>query len=398
MTSPTVRPTLLTPRFVALVSGVTLYFLGLNMTLSVLPLFVEGELGGTDAQVGIAVSSFGLAAACIRPIIGPLGDRHGRQRLIVSGAIVAGLATIATATATSLGMVIAFRALAGLGEAAVFVGAASAAQDLATTERRGEAASYFSLAIYSSLFLGPPLGEWISETFGTDTAWVLAGGLAVLAASTGIVAPGAPTEPPPTPERRVLLHRAALRPGAVLFLGLLGYTGFLAFAALHAEEVGIANTGTVFTVFALVIICLRIFAAKLPDQLGPIRTSRISLSCGAVGLAVLSVWTEPVGVYVGAAILAVAQSFLFPALFALVVDDAPDAERSHAISTLSMFFDLAFGLGGPVIGLVSDTFDRSTAFAVSAGIATFALAMCGRILGDVTPSTSVRETGPRSRR
>lgn len=398
MTSPTVRPTLLTPRFVALVSGVTLYFLGLNMTLSVLPLFVEGELGGTDAQVGIAVSSFGLAAACIRPIIGPLGDRHGRQRLIVSGAIVAGLATIATATATSLGMVIAFRALAGLGEAAVFVGAASAAQDLATDERRGEAASYFSLAIYSSLFLGPPLGEWISETFGNDTAWVLAGGLAVLAASTGIVAPGAPAEPPPKPERRVLLHRAALRPGAVLFLGLLGYTGFLAFAALHAEEVGIANTGTVFTVFALVIIFLRIFAAKLPDQLGPIRTSRISLSCGAVGLAVLAVWTEPVGVYVGAAILAVAQSFLFPALFALVVDDAPDAERSHAISTLSMFFDLAFGLGGPVIGLVSDTFDRSTAFAVSAGIATFALAMCGRILGDVTPSTSVREIGPRSRR
>ena len=398
MTSPTVRPTLLTPRFVALVSGVTLYFLGLNMTLSVLPLFVEGELGGTDAQVGIAVSSFGLAAACIRPIIGPLGDRHGRQRLIVSGAIVAGVATIATATATSLGMVIAFRALAGLGEAAVFVGAASAAQDLATDERRGEAASYFSLAIYSSLFLGPPLGEWISETFGTDTAWVLAGGLAVVAASTGIVAPGAPAEPPPKPERRVLLHRAALRPGAVLFLGLLGYTGFLAFAALHAEEVGIANTGTVFTVFALVIIFLRIFAAKLPDQLGPIRTSRISLSCGAIGLAVLAVWTEPVGVYVGAAILAVAQSFLFPALFALVVDDAPDAERSHAISTLSMFFDLAFGLGGPVIGLVSDTFDRSTAFAVSAGIATFALAMCGRILGDVTPSTSVREIGPRSRR
>jgi len=398
VTSPTVRPTLLTPRFVALVSGVTLYFLGLNMTLSVLPLFVEGDLGGTDAQVGIAVSSFGLAAACIRPIIGPLGDRHGRQRLIVSGAIVAGLATVATATATSLGMVIAFRALAGLGEAAVFVGAASAAQDLATDDRRGEAASYFSLAIYSSLFLGPPLGEWISETFGTDTAWVLAGGLAVVAASTGIVAPGAPAEPPPKPERRVLLHRAALRPGAVLFLGLLGYTGFLAFAALHAEEVGIANTGTVFTVFALVIIFLRIFAAKLPDQLGPIRTSRISLSCGAIGLAVLAVWTEPVGVYVGAAILAVAQSFLFPALFALVVDDAPDAERSHAISTLSMFFDLAFGLGGPVIGLVSDTFDRSTAFAVSAGIATFALAMCGRILGDVAPSTSVREIGPRSRR
>lgn len=159
MTAATNRPSLLTPRFLALCGGVTLYFLGLNMTLSVLPLFVEGDLGGTDAQVGIAVSSFGLAAACIRPVIGPLGDRYGRRRLVVIGSVVAGLATLATATATTLLMVIGFRAIAGLGEAAVFVGAASAAQDLASDERRGEAASYFSLAIYTSLFVGPPLGE-----------------------------------------------------------------------------------------------------------------------------------------------------------------------------------------------------------------------------------------------
>ena len=398
MTSPIERPSLLTPRFVALCLGVTLYFLGLNMTLSVLPLFVEGELGGTDAQVGIAVSSFGLAAACIRPIIGPLGDRLGRRRLVVVGAVVAGIATLATATATTLLAVIVFRAIAGLGEAAVFVGAASAAQDLASDERRGEAASYFSLAIYTSLFVGPPLGEWISETWSTDTAWVIAGGLAVIASLTGIPAPGRPASPPPVPERRVLLHRAALRPGAVLFLGLLGYTGFLAFAALHAEEVGIDNTGTVFTVFALVIIFLRIFAAKVPDRLGPIMTSRISLSCGALGLGILAVWQEPAGVYVGAAILAVAQSFLFPALFALVVDTAPDAERSHAISTLSMFFDLAFGVGGPVIGVISDSADRATAFAVCAAIATIALLTCRRILGEVAPTTSVREIGPRSSR
>ena len=74
---------------------------------------------------------------------------------------------------------------------------------------------------------------------------------------------------------------------------------------------------------------------------------------------------------------------------------------------------VGFGLGGAlagpfyadlgyasntVIGAVSDAADRSTAFAVSAGIATIALASCKRILGDVAPATSVREIGPRSRR
>jgi len=378
--------------------GVTLYFLGLNMTLSVLPLFVEGELGGTSAQVGLTVSSFGIAAAVVRPIVGPYGDRRGRRRLIAAGAVLAGGATILTAFASTITMIVVFRALAGIGEAGVFVGAASAAQDLATDERRGEAASYFSLAIYTSLFVGPPLGEWVSEVAGTDTAWVVAGTLAVLAATSARAASGPPAQPPPRPATRVILHRAALRPGLVLFLGLIGYTGFLAFAALHAAEVGIANTGTVFTVFAAVVIVMRVFAAKLPDRLGPVMTSRISLSCGAAGLVLLAAWQEPAGVYAGAAMLAVGQSFLFPALFALVVDTAPDAERSHAISTLSMFFDVAFGLGGPVIGIVADLADRGTGFLVAAGIAAGGFLSCGRVLGDAHPDTSVTEIGPRSSR
>lgn len=184
----------------------------------------------------------------------------------------------------------------------------------------------------------------------------------------------------------------------MLFFGLLGYTGFLAFVALHAKSVGIENTGTVFTVFAVVVIFLRVVAAKLPDRFGPITTSRISLGAGFVGLAVLAVWTQPVGVYLGAAILAIAQSFLFPALFALVVDHAPDSERSHAISTLSMFFDLAFGIGGPLIGAVSDLLNRSVAFGLCSALALTTLLSCHRILGDAVTATSVRQIGPRSQR
>ncbi|MCP3936540.1 MAG: MFS transporter, partial [Actinomycetia bacterium] len=350
MTSP---PRLLTPRFLVLCAAVSLYFLGLNMTLSVLPLFVEGTLGGTSTQVGLAVSSFGLSAAVIRPLVGPIGDRRGRRILVTTGAIAAGVATMATATADTIPMVVLFRIIAGLGEAAVFVGAASAIQDMTPDDRRAESASYYSLTIYGSLFIGPPLGEWISEAASTDTAWVVAGALAVCGGLIGLSAPGAPADPPPRPEHRILLHRAALRPGIVLFFGLLGYTGFLAFAALHAADVGVANTGTVFTMFAAVVIVMRIFAAKLPDRLGPITTSRISLSCAVVGLLTLWAWQEPAGLYVGAAVMAIAQSFLFPALFALVVDQAPGTERSHAIGTFSMFFDLAFGFGGPLIGVVA---------------------------------------------
>lgn len=397
LVTPTTR--LLTPRFVGLCIGVSIYFLGLTMTLAVLPIYVEGDLGGTSTQVGIAVSSFGLAAAVIRPLVGPIGDRRGRRILIAVGATTAGLATMATALATTIPMVVGFRALAGIGEAAVFVGAATAIQDMTPANRRGEAASYFSLTIYGSLFLGPPLGESLAENASTDTAWIVAGGLSVVAATFSLLAPGAPAAPPPKPSKRVLLHKAALRPGLMLFLGLIGYTGFLTFVTLHAADVGISNTGTVFSILAAVVIVLRMLGARLPDRLGPLTTTRISLSFSMIGLATLFAWQEPAGVYGATALIAVGQTFLFPALFALVVDKAPESERSHAIGTQSMFFDLAFGLGGPLIGVVADLADdRAAGFLAGACVAAIGLIFSGRILGDVHPTTTQADLGLRSRR
>ena len=165
---------LLSARFLAVCTCAALYFFGLNMTLPVLPPFVEDDLGGTKLQVGIAVSSFGIAAAFVRPFVGPLGDRRGRRFLVVGGTVLAGSATLATALAETIPAVVGLRALGGLGEAAVFVGVASSVQDLTPDHRRAEAASYFSLTIYGTLLIGPVTWGWLRDQWGTDAVWIAA--------------------------------------------------------------------------------------------------------------------------------------------------------------------------------------------------------------------------------
>ncbi|MEZ5165382.1 MAG: MFS transporter [Acidimicrobiales bacterium] len=184
----------------------------------------------------------------------------------------------------------------------------------------------------------------------------------------------------------------------MLFGGLLGYTGFLAFGVVHAERLGMAHPERIFLVFGAVIISLRLFAARLPDRLGPLRTTRISLLSGITGLTILFLWQSPLGVLVAAAILAVAQTFMFPALFALVVDRAPDEERSQAIGSFSMFFDLAFGLGGPLIGAVGDATSLRFGFLVCAAVAAVALVVARQVLGDAVSTTMQADIGPRGRR
>ena len=63
----------------------------------------------------------------------------------------------------------------GLGEAAFFVGAATMITDLAPIERRGEAISYWSVAVYSGLAFGP-LGEVVLDAADYDAVWIVVGG------------------------------------------------------------------------------------------------------------------------------------------------------------------------------------------------------------------------------
>ena len=76
--------------------------------------------------------------------------------------------------ADTLPLVIAFRMLTGIAEAFLFVGASTAAQDLAPDDRRAEAASLFSVSLFSALAIGPTIGETLLDSVGFDAVWLTA--------------------------------------------------------------------------------------------------------------------------------------------------------------------------------------------------------------------------------
>jgi predicted MFS family arabinose efflux permease len=62
------------------------------------------------------------------------------------------------------------------------------------------------------------------------------------------------------------------------------------------------------------------------------------------------------------------------------VEAAPDSERSHAIGSFSVAFDLAMALGGFLVGAVVALTDRPAGFLFCAVTAAVALALTGPIL------------------
>lgn len=329
------------------------YFVSVGALIPTLPLFVEGPLGGGDVAVGFAIGAFSLAAVLFRPLVGRISDARGRRVLMIIGGSIVGVSVLAYMLADSLTVLLPLRFVSGLGEAAFYVGAASVINDLAPDERRGEALSYFSLALFGGLGVGPIIGEWVLGPAGFDGAWIVAGVAALLAAALGFRVPDTRPEVTGEPPARRLVHPAGLVPGIVLASNIWGLAGFTTFVPLYALDIGLSGSRLVFAFYSIVVLVVRSAGARIPDRFGARRSVRVALCTTALGFVVMSLWAEPVGLYVGAALFALGHSLVFPALMTMAIGSAPPTERGAVVGTFTAFFDLAFGLGAVTLGVVA---------------------------------------------
>jgi MFS family permease len=361
------RERLVTARFAIVTAASFAYFCALGALLPSLPRYVEDELGGGGVAVGVVVGAFAVSAALFRPWAGRLGDVHGRRLLLSGGTAIAAASIAAYALVSSVIPLTILRFVTGVGEAAAFVGAATAIQDLAPDHRRGEAASYFSVALYAGMAIGPVVAEWLSKAHGFHAVWITAALASLVAAVLGLGTPTHTGPIPPKPE--VILHRSAVGPGLVILLGMVPYAGFAAFIALYADELGMHDVGPVFLLYALTVLLIRMFGARLPDQLGWRRASTVALANVGGGVLLLALWRSETAIWLVAIAMGIGMSLLFPALFSAAMAGVPLEQRSHAVGTFSLFFDLANGLGAPLLGVVVAISSYRGAFAAAAVIA-----------------------------
>lgn len=387
---PTREERLITPLFALITAAGLAYFLSIGALLPVLPRYVEEELSGTGFEIGLVVGAFAVSAALIRPTAGRLGDVVGRRTMAMFGAGVAAVSILPLGLVHAVWFLVALRLVTGIGEAAFFIGAATAAQDLAPDHRRGEAASFFSIAIYGGLAIGPAAGEIVYERYGADPMWLFAAGACTVSLLLSAFIPremGRVENPAP---RRGLLHPAALLPGSVLLLGLVGFTGFVAFVPVYVDDIGVSDAGPFFFVYGVLVLLIRILGAKIPDRLGPVRTSSIALTSIAVGIGTIGAVASATGLWVGTVLLAVGMSLLFPALFSLVVNNAPAEERSHAVGSFSLFFDLSQGLGAPALGIIVTLAGAERPAFIAAGV----IALLGLVVANTRLRASMPVTSP----
>ncbi len=88
-----------------------------------------------------------------------------------------------------------------------------------------------------------------------------------------------------------------------------------------------------------------------------------------LGVGLVAVWASVPAIWLAAVPLGIGMSLLYPSLFTAVMAAAPESERSHAVGTFSVFFDLSSGFGATLIGVAVSLTSYRGGFAVAAAIA-----------------------------
>src|SRR5262245_40291780 len=136
---------------------------------------IKGEMGLTDAQLGVVGASFMWVYAGAAPLAGLVGDRIKRKTLILSGLIFWSLITVATAFSKNYTHLVICRALEGFGEAFYFPASMSLVSDYHGPDTRSRAMAIHQSSVYAGTIAGGSLSGVMADHFGWRSSFYMFG-------------------------------------------------------------------------------------------------------------------------------------------------------------------------------------------------------------------------------
>lgn len=125
------------------------------------------DLNQTTTNMQWVLSAYMIAVGATMIPAGRLGDLRGHRRIVVAGLVVFAGASLVCGLSSSYGLLIGFRALQGLGAAAIFTVSVAAISTAVADDHRGVAIG----ALYGIANIGTALGPFIGGLLTEQLSW-----------------------------------------------------------------------------------------------------------------------------------------------------------------------------------------------------------------------------------
>ncbi|NOU75731.1 MFS transporter [Paenibacillus sp. LMG 31458] len=348
-----------TKDFILLSLSNMLLFLGFQMLLPTLPVFVS-ENGGSSTQVGLVIGLLTLSAIVIRPFAGMALDMLGRKIVLVIGSLICIAAMGGFIASATVFVVLFIRFIHGIGWGISTTSYGVIASDIIPAARRGEGMGYFGLGSTLAMALGPLAGIWIMNNFGYTLLFICCFVSTILS----FVCTQFVTLPQLSKATKAqvgsansvwskLIEKQALFPSLLVLLLGVTYGGIVSFITLFSKETGIENVGLFFLINALSVFVIRPVSGRIFDRYGHFWIIFPGALFSIAGLLLLSLATTTGLMICAAACYGIGFGSVQPTLQAWTINRIAPHQRGAANATFYSAFDLGIGGGGMLLGTVA---------------------------------------------
>jgi MFS family permease len=369
-----------------IMAAVFVAFIVIGLAIPVLPLHVHQGLGLGTFLVGMVAGSQFAAAILSRVWAGRDADARGAKHAVITGLMIAAAAgllyflslSFLARPAISVLVLLAGRALLGVGESFIITGAQSWGLAILGVGNTSKVLAWIGSAMFGAFALGAPAGTALYATYGF-VAIALATTLLPLATLL-FVAPLKRVASTARVQAGVMKVMAAVWvPGVASALSSIGFGAITAFSALLFVARG-WPAWPAFTAFAAAFILTRFLLGHVADRFGG---ARVALACAVIeaaglGLIALAPWFALA--LTGAALTGIGYSLVYPGLGIEAVRSAPAQSRGLAMGAYTAFLDVALGFGTPALGLLASLAGLGAAFIGSMLAALGAAAIAAALL------------------
>jgi MFS family permease len=357
-----------------------LFFSSLHLLITPLPTYIEA-LGGGPVHVGLAGTTFAIAALILRPFMGRLVDTRGRKIALLIGAAVFTIGPLCYTVTTTLPAFHLARVFHGIGIAAFTSAYFALIADVTPPARWGEALGLAGIAASLSVIVASPAGTALLEHTSHRLVFV-ASSLTALASfvvahsiheSRRTVVASGSLDSSEEGLLDVIKLRGVIVPSLVTLSLGLSYGAVYSFLPLFARDRNLGNVGFFFTVLSVSMVASRSMGGRVSDRIG--RLPVVLPMCGLLALSLAGLnWTYAFGTLM---VMAVFHGLGFGGarvvLETMVVDSAPAKVRGRALSIVYFCFDTGLAASGLLLGPIIDLAGYGMAFLLVGGVCVLAL-------------------------
>lgn len=344
-----------------------LYFAFYLLT-PLLPLYLSETFGATKDTIGIVLSGYTVAALIVRPFCGYVVDSFSRKKVLMlclSGFAVFFAGYIAAGTILMFAIC---RTLHGGPFGAVTVANSTCAIDVLPSSRRNEGIGLYGLSNNFAMAIAPSIGIYLHNM--VDSYMILFWIAFVVAISAVLIAwtIRLPEKDIICNKEKLSLDRFFLTRAWLLAINIamFGFCwGVLSnYLAIYSKEVLsiTEGTGTYFALLSMGLFSSRLQGRKALSQGKLTQNAAEGMLISLVGFTLFVAIPHPVAYYLSAILIGLGNGHLYPAFLNMFVHVARHDQRGTANSSILTGWDLGFGIGCLLGGIVAEHFGYTATF------------------------------------